>query len=249
MKKIVILLFFISSSIGAQSVQKLFDTANNLYKNGNYTEAIDTYKKIIDKDKISADVYYNLGNAYYKLNKVAPAIYNYEKALKINPLHEDARNNLIFAKRLTLDSIEKLPETFLQKLEKNFLQKLSYNQWAIVTVVLSFLAAILFLLFYFAEIPMKKRLFFLSSMLSFLLFIFSMAITIKEYHFAKNNKEAIIYATKTSVKNEPTLQANDIFTLHEGTKVTVLDSVDNWKKIKLADGKIGWILSNELKEL
>jgi len=248
MKKIVILLLFVSNTLLAQSVQSLFTTANNLYKEGKYAEAVETYQKIAKKDSISADLYYNLGNAYYKLNKVAPAIYNYEKALKIDPLYKDARNNLVFAKRLTLDNIEELPTSFLQRLESNFLHKFSYNQWAIATVIFSFLASVLFLLFYFAEIPMRKRLYFLSSMLSFLLLIISFFITLKEYHYTKNNKEAIIFAPKAIVKNEPTMSANGIFTLHEGTKVKILDAVDNWKKIKLADGKIGWMISDELKE-
>ena len=83
-------------------------------------------------------MYYNLGNSYYKLNKVGPTIYYYEKALKLNPLNDDVKNNLVFAKRLALDNIEELPKTIFQKFNKNYLQKLSYNQWAIVVVVFLF---------------------------------------------------------------------------------------------------------------
>ena len=137
----------------------------------------------------------------------------------------------------------------LQKIDKNYVKKLSYNQWAIVAVILSFIASILFLLFYFAEVPSRKRLYFVTSILSFLLFFVSIAITFNQFSFSEKNVNAIIFSEKTSIKNAPTLNSDTNFTVHEGTKVTILDAVDNWKKIKLADGKTGWILSEELKEI
>ena len=249
MKKLLFLFLFITGSLSSQNLDSLFVSANNLYKNGNYEEAIKTYNQIESKGFISSELYYNLGNSYYKLNKVASTIYFYEKALKIDPLNEDAQNNLVFAKRLALDNIEELPKTVLQKINQNYLQKLSYNQWAIAAVVLSILASILFLLFYFADIPSRKRLYFVSSVLGFILLIVSIFITYNQYSFTKNNIEAIIFAEKTEVRNAPTLNSEEVFTLHEGTKVYVIDAVDNWKKIKLADGKIGWIIANELKEI
>ena len=249
MKKIVFLLLIIASSVTAQNVDSLFVSANSLYKNGKVEAAIEKYKEIESKGLVSSELYYNLGNSYYKLNKVGPSIYYYEKGLKINPLNEDIKNNLVFAKRLALDNIEELPKTVLQKFNKNYVQKLSYNQWAIVVVVLSFLASILFLLFYFAEVPAKKRVYFVTSIVSFILLLVSVFITYNQYNNSKNNVEAIIFAEKTEVRNAPTLNSEAIFNLHEGTKVLVLDAVDNWKKIRIADGKIGWIIKEELKLL
>ena len=233
----------------AQTADSLFVRANNLYKEGKIEQAIETYKKIESQNLVSAELYYNLGNCYYKLNKVGPSIYNYEKALQIDPLNEDVKNNLIFAKRLAIDTIEELPASFLQKFNKNYLQKLSYNQWAILVVFLSFLGSILFLLFYFADVPSRKRLYFSTSILSFLLLITTILITYNQYATSNNTIKAIIFSEKTEVKNAPTFNSEDVFTLHEGTKVFVLDGVDNWKKIKLADGKIGWIIADELKEI
>ncbi|MCI2229973.1 SH3 domain-containing protein [Polaribacter sp. MSW13] len=249
MKKIVFLFLMIASSITAQSVDSLFTTANNLYKNGEFEKAIKKYKEIESQDLVSSELYYNLGNSYYKLNKVGPTIYYYEKALKIDPLNEDVKNNLVFAKRLALDNIEELPKTILQKFNQNYLQKLSYNQWAITVVLFSFIAAILFLFFYFANTPSKKRFYFVTSIISFFLLISSFFITYNQYQFSKNNIEAIVFAEKTEVRNAPTLNSEEVFTLHEGTKIYVLDAVDNWKKIKLADGKLGWIIAEEIKEL
>lgn len=249
MKKILFLLLIIANSVTAQNADSLFVSANNLYKVGKYTEAIEKYEKIKSLDVVSTDLFYNLGNSYYKLNKVGPAIYYYEKALILDPLNEDVKNNLVFAKRLALDNIEELPKTVLQKINTNYLQKLSYNQWAVVVVIFSFLGSLLFILFYFSETPLKKRFFFITSIASFFFLIVSLFITYNQYNFSKKNKAAIVFAEKTEIRNAPTLNSEEVFTLHEGTKVIVLDSVDNWKKIKLADGKQGWIISTEIKEL
>jgi len=239
----------IANSLIAQNIDDTFYAANDFYKNEKFEKAIELYLQIASQGKISTELYYNLGNSYYKINKVGPAIYYYEKALKINPLNEDVKNNLIFAKRLALDNIEELPQNIFQKFNKKYLQELSYNQWAMVAVVFSFLTCILFLLFYFANSSSIKRMFFGLSVLSFLSLIVSFSITYNQFSFKKNNKEAIVFVEKTSVRNAPTTNSDEVFILHEGTKVIVLDALDNWKKIKLADGKLGWILAKEIKEI
>jgi len=251
MKKLFFFLCILSSTIfvAQTSTKILFDNANLLYKEGTFEEAIKLYKEIEEKDSVSSTLYYNLGNSYYKLNNVANTIYNYEIALLLDPLNKDAANNLEFARRMTIDNIEELPKTFLQRLEINYLQKLSYNQWAILAIVFSFLAAILFLLFYFSIISNKKRIYFLTSIASFFLLIISVFITYHQYQNTISTKYAIIFSPKISVNNAPTSNSDEVFELHEGTKVSVLDAVDTWKKIKLADGKIGWISTDNIKML
>ena len=249
MKKILFLLLIITNTIASQTTSESFASANNLYKNEKFEQAITLYKKIELQGFVSSELYYNLGNSYYKINKVGPSIYYYEKALKLNPLNEDVKNNLVFAKRLALDNIEELPKTVFQKFNKNYLQKLSYNQWAIIVVLFSFLASVFFLLFYFAITPAQKRFYFSISSLSFMLLIISFLITYQQYSNTINNKEAIVFVEKTEVRNSPTLNSEVVFTLHEGTKVLVLDLVDDWKKIKLKDGKLGWIIADEIKML
>jgi uncharacterized protein YgiM (DUF1202 family) len=249
MKKILFLLLIITNTIASQTTSESFASANDLYKNEKFEQAITLYKKIELQGFVSSELYYNLGNSYYKINKVGPSIYYYEKALKLNPLNEDVKNNLVFAKRLALDNIEELPKTVFQKFNKNYLQKLSYNQWAIIVVLFSFLASVFFLLFYFAITPAQKRFYFSISSLSFMLLIISFLINYQQYLYTINNKEAIVFVEKTEVRNSPTLNSEVVFTLHEGTKVLVLDLVDDWKKIKLKDGKLGWIIADEIKML
>jgi len=249
MKRILFLLLIITNLVNAQNVDSLFVTANNLYKAGKFEDAIKEYEIIESKKLVSLELYYNLGNSYYKLNKVGPAIYYYEKALNIDSSNEDVRNNLVFAKRLALDNIEELPKTVLQKFNKNYLQKLSYNQWAIVVITFSVLGSLFFLLFYFAEIPSKKRFYFITSIVSFILLLGSLFITYNQYNISKINNPAIVFAEETEIRNAPTLNSEIVFTLHEGTKVIVLDAVDNWKKVKIKDGKLGWVIAEDIKML
>jgi tetratricopeptide (TPR) repeat protein len=249
MKKYLFLLLLVGTTFYAQDVQKLFDSANELYQKENYEKAIDLYEDVERLNFTSSALFYNLGNAHYKLNQVGPAIFYYEKALQIDPNNEDVKNNLVFAKRLALDSIEELPQTFFQKIDSNYLKSLSYNEWAICTVVFTFLGSLFFVFFYFTYNSGTKRFFFVSSMFSFFLLFITLAITYQQFSNSSKYKEAIVFAEETSVMNAPTLNSEDLFTLHEGTKVMVLDTIDKWKKIKIADGKQGWIIGTEVKEL
>ena len=249
MKKNLILLLFLSSQLFSQNSEKLFKEGNEHYKLSNYSEAISSYEKIEALGLISSELYYNLGNSHYKLNQVAPAIYNYEMALLLNPLNEEAQSNLVFAKRLTIDAIDEIPKTIFQKLDDAIVKKLSYNEWAIVNVVFSILGTLLFLLFYFSFTPSIKRLFFVTSILSFLLLLITLFFTINEYTYSNTTVEAIIFSKEITINNAPTDYSEKIFTLHEGTKVLVLDTVDNWKKIRISDGKTGWIIADKIKIL
>ncbi len=233
----------------AQTAYELFSKANDFYKNGQYTKAAQLYLNIEKSGLESDDLYFNLGNSYYKLNKVAPSIYYYEKALKINPMHQDASNNLAFAKRMTIDVIEDLPKTFFQRFSSNVIQKLTYNTWAILGVTASFLAALLFLLYYFSAVPKRKILYFNITIFAVFVMTVSVIFAYSNYETTQKSRSAIIFASKSEIKNAPSLNSEPVFELHEGTKVTILDELSNWKKIKLADGKIGWVNVADIKEI
>lgn len=250
MKKLVLAFaLFISLVSFSQTPEALFAKANSLYKNGSYTKAIELYLSIEKSGLHSDDLYFNLGNSYYKLNKVAPSIYYYEKALKLNPAHVDAISNLAFAKRMTIDVIEELPKTFLQRFSENVIQKLPFDTWAIFAVIASFLAALFFLVYYFSSSSKGKLFFFNASILGVFVLIICAFFAFKNYNTIKNTKTAIIFFERVTVKNAPTNSSEAVFELHEGTKVQILDKLDNWIKIKLADGKIGWIKASNLKEI
>lgn len=251
MKKVIFIVFslLISFFTSAQTPKELFEEANNWYKKGNYSKAADLYSKIENKGFVSEDVYYNLGNCYYKLNKIAPSIYNYEKALKLNPIHTDAKNNLAFANRMKIDVIETLPKTFWQKASDVIIKKLNFDTWAILAIVFSFLGTLLFLSYYFSTSSTKKLLFFNVSIIAFIAFLITTFFAYTNYHTTTSNKEGIIFKQKVEVKNAPSGKSDTDFELHEGTKVYLIDNVDHWQKIKLANGKIGWIKTTSLKEI
>lgn len=250
MKKLVLSIALLFSVLSfSQTPETLFSKANTLYKNGSYSKAIDTYLSIEKQGLQSEELYFNLGNSYYKLNKVAPSIYYFEKALKINPANEDIISNLAFAKRMTIDVIEELPKTFFQRFSANVIQRYSFDTWAIIAVISSFLASLLFLFYYFSDASKTKLFFFNTSILAVFILVLSSLFAFKNYDIVKNTKTAIIFADKVLVKNAPTPTSEEVFELHEGTKVQILDELDNWKKIKLADGKIGWITKINLKEI
>jgi tetratricopeptide (TPR) repeat protein len=250
MKKLILIALLFSATMGfAQSASELFDRANEAYKNGQYQEAIDLYQNIDSTELRSADVYYNLGNSYYKLNMVAPSIYNYEKALLLDPLNEDASINLEYANKLALDAIEMLPKSMFQKFSEGVIYKLTFDSWSILAVTLSFLGALFFLLYHFSYASGKKLLFFNSSLLCGILLVVAVVFAFKSYDFEENTRMAIVFEKTAAIKNAPTLNSDTVFQLHEGTKVEVLDAIDNWKKIKLSDGKIGWIISDYIKEM
>lgn len=250
MKKILVITFVFLSLFGySQSPDSLFVKANELYKNANYEEAIEQYLLIEELQVQSDDLFFNLGNSYYKLNQVAPSIFYYEKALKLNPSNADAQTNLAFANRMTIDAIGELPKTIFQKFSENIIYKLTYNSWAILAIALSFLGALLFLMYHFSYSSRKKLFYFNTSILSAFLLVVSVVFAFKSYDYEVNTVEAIVFQQTTEIRNAPTLNSETVFQLHEGTKVQVLDAIDNWKKIKLIDGKIGWIIAENIREI
>lgn len=247
-----LLLVFISSSLlvfGQDNNASLFEAANKAYNDGNFPEAITQYKAILDTGNHSAAIYYNLGNAYYKSNEIGPSVYYFEKALQLSPKDEDIVNNLAFAKNMTIDAIEPLPKTQFSKFVSSITGMFHYNQWAWIAVICGFLCVISFLLYQFSYQTLKKRIYFLLSFIAFLFILGTVAIAYQQYGKAQADRPAIVFAKETAIKSEPNLRSDEVFVLHEGTKVQVLDTVNNWKKIQLIDGKIGWIIAEDVKEL
>ncbi|PKA83045.1 tetratricopeptide repeat protein [Ulvibacter sp. MAR_2010_11] len=249
MKKIVFLLTFLSALSGFAQNDALFEQGKELYKSEKYNEALASWMKILNSKEHSAALYFNLGNAHYKLNQIGPSIYYYEKALQLAPNDSDIQNNLAFAENARIDTIEPLPQTIFTRWYKGISGVLTYDGWAIATTVCSILFVILFLLYYFSASEQKKRLLFTSSIVSICVLLFSLVMAFKTYDDFIKNRSAIIFSERTEVKSEPTLGSEVAFVLHEGTKVQILEQDDQWYRIELADGKDGWLPATELKEL
>ena len=243
MKKTVYIFLVLTQLLFSQNG---FDRGNELYQKGNYIEAMKAYESVLKGNKQSAELYFNIGNCYYKMNKVAPAIYNYEKALVLEPNDKEVQNNLKFAHKL---QIEEVPKVGFEKLIRDFTGAFHYNTWAWIAVAFVFLFVLFFIGYYFSQTTVSKRVFFIGMFVLVFLLLISISSAIFERNHYKNERPAIVFAEVVSVKNEPRASGSDVFILHEGTKVYVLDTLENWKKIQLTDGTEGWIDESAIKEV
>ena len=232
-----------------QDPDSLFSAANKFYQQENYEKALEHYQQIERQQLESAELYFNMANIYYKTNQVAPSVYYYEKALQLSPNDQDIKFNLEFANAMVIDNIEPLPKSLGQKFIDVIVLRFTYETWAKICVTLAFVFAILFLLYHFSYSTVKKRIYFVTSILTVILVTTFLFFTFRNKHYVDNNIQAIIFSSQADVKSAPTGSSDVYFELHEGTKVLVLETLDNWKKIRIADGKMGWINAADLKEL
>lgn len=246
MKKLVFIFLLVSQVFFAQSN---FYKGNALYQKGNYEEAITAYESILNSKKESGELYFNLANCYYKLNKVAPAIYNYEKALVLNPNDTEIQNNLLFAHKMTIDEIKVVPKVGFAKLLRDFTGIFHYDTWAWITVSFSGLFLLFFIGYYFSQLTLSKRIFFIGMFVLVFLILLSTLAALFEKSHDTNERPAIVFSEIAQVKSEPKSSSSDVFVLHEGAKVYLHESIENWVKIELTDGSEGWIESNNVKSV
>jgi len=183
------------------------------------------------------------------LNKVAPAIYNYEKALVLNPDDTEIANNLKFAQKMQIDEIKVIPTVGFSKMVHDFASIFHYNTWAWISVGFSTLFLLCFMGYYFSKLTMTKRIFFFGMFGLLLLLLVSVSAAISEKNDFDNEKPAIVFAEMVLIKSEPQKASNTVFTIHEGTKVFIKETLENWRKIQLTDGTEGWIEKTAIKEV
>jgi tetratricopeptide (TPR) repeat protein len=233
----------------AHSPQETFAAANNHYQNNEFQEAAALYEKIISQGYESAAVYYNLGNCYFKLNETGRAILNYERALKLEPHNDDISFNLKLANLRVADRIEPAPQMMLIAWFKKIISSLSSDGWGVMSLVfvwisMFFMAAYLFI----RKIHIRRFLFFAGVLLLFLAVIATL-LAWKQYHNEHNQRFGIVMVTNTYIKSAPAANAIDLFILREGVKAEILEEANGWHKIRLADGKIGWIQQEHIETI
>lgn len=249
MKSILYILTFLLSVITSAQNESLFEEGNTLYSNGKYYEAIEKYEAIINSGYQSAEVYFNLGNAHYKLNRIAPSIYYYEKALLLAPGDKEILNNLSFAQNMTIDAIETVPEIGISRFLRKAINAFSFDTWAYLSVSFMILFIILFLAYYFTSNTGKKRFTFVTSIISIFLMLLFLTFAFKKQSIDRKDNPAIVFAQEALVRTDPNLSGEEAFRLHEGTKIQVIDTINNWAEILLVDGKTGWIITENIKLL
>lgn len=242
---IIIAIALMPRFVAAQeSYDAWFEQANAAYNEGNYQSALDLYNNIVEAEQESVPLYFNLGNTYYKMGTYPMAIYYYEKALKLDPSNADVKTNLEIANLAIADKIESIPQSFIIKGWNNVKNMFSSNAWATVSVIcFTILLAALFLFLRARRMGLRKVGFFVG-ILALLVFVFSFIFSMEKRNEAKEKNHAIIMTPAVTVKSSPNDGSVDLFVLHEGTKVTLLDETDGWNKVKIANGSEGWLPSD-----
>lgn len=241
------LILFRLSCAFAENNLELMKAANKAYIRQDYNKAIEIYKKVIDNRYKSFELYYNIGNSYFKLNQIPSAILYYEKAKKLNPADDDLEFNLTLANRKIVDKIDVMPEIFIKTWWDSLVNFFSTDEWAKLTIVTFCLCIALFLLYLLATSHLLRRLAFWFSVL--MLFISILFIVFAKHQFTdvQKVKEAIVFTPTLNVKSSPDQNSVDIFVIHEGLKVKIIDQVSDWYEIRIANGNKGWVKVSDIE--
>ena len=227
----------------------IYHKANIAYQKQDYQTAIQNYEQLVKLNRISPEVYYNLGNSWFKSGNISKAILNYERAKKIAPEDEDIDFNLKIASLKVADKIETVPPIFYKKWLSSLSTALPANWWSTIFILGIWLLAASAVLYILGRSSRLKKTGFLL-MLSFsCLAIVLYIMAEKSYSLNFEETQGIVISASVYVKSAPDTKGNDLFILHEGTKVDILEELNDWKKIRIANGTIGWMQNKEIESI
>ena len=249
LKYIIIISFMFIASASALNINEVMTKANEFYRSNDFVSAINEYEKLIGEGYQGTSLFYNLGNAYYRIGKIGYAILYYEKALKLSPSDDDVKHNLALANMGTIDKIETLPKFFLFDWWESFLAFLSLQGWIIFTLIVYFLLLAAIAIYFFAAHIVQQRISFFSGLAILIVLIVSVSVVTIKLNRENKRLEAVLVENTVVVKLSPDEHGKDGFVIHEGLKILLEDEVDSWKKIRLPDGKVGWIPSKYIRQI
>ena len=245
---VLFMLFICNVSIADNNTIE-FDSANASYAKGNFEKAIEQYESLIENNSVSSELYFNLGNAYFKTNNIGLAILNYERAKKINLDDEDLITNLKLANQKTEDKIDAAPQLFLSEWKDGIINIFNEKDWSIICILLFSISLILFGIYILSYNNGLKKVGFFGGVLLSLFTIFIFFIAQNKYELTKNSANAIVISATATITGSPNEKGTKLFILHEGTKVVVTQEANEWTEIKIANGNVGWIKTNYLQKI
>jgi len=246
---ISILSFRFSFAISNNEALKLYHDANIAYQKLDYETSIRLLEQLIKNKSISEEVYYNLGNSYFKAGNFAKAILNYERAKKLNPDDEDVNFNLKIASLKVVDKIESVPQIFYKRWINQFSILFPADTFSIILIIVVWLLFGAAALYVSINTVGGKKFSFILMIVFFFLTCISGVMAVRSHAIAQVDQTAIIMSSSVYVKSSPDEKGNDQFILHEGTKVDILDELNNWRKIRIANGSIGWMKVDEMETI
>lgn len=236
---------FSASNLVNGSVTKA--EGDSAYMRNDYASAIQIYEALLKKGE-AAEVYYNLGNSYYKADDIAKAILNYERALLLQPGNADVRANLDIARSKTIDKVVPVPEIFFVAWTKSLINSLSVNAWAKLGIVSFIFLLVSLSLFFFSKQIVWKKSGFIAGMIFLFFVVLSNVFASQQKNELMNRNNAIILSPSVTVRSTPSESGTSLFVLHEGHKVEIKDnSMREWKEIRLEDGKVGWVPTSTIE--
>ena len=242
---VTLVLLFVSISLSASTVTR--QQADSAYAQEHYQQAIFDYETLL-KQGVSAELYYNLGNAYYRTDQMPKAVLNYERALLLSPGDADIRFNLQMARSKTIDKITPESEMFFVTWYRSLVNLMSVDAWARTALIALAIAIILALAYLFSDRIWLRKVGFFGALLLVVVFLLSNLFAFHQKRKLTYRTGAVIMTTSVPVKSTPSKNGTDLFILHEGTRVTITDnSMKDWKEIRVDDGKEGWIETNKIE--
>jgi tetratricopeptide (TPR) repeat protein len=232
---------FLTAFAQSKNVDELLQQAGNYYRNGEFDKAINLYEELVSDGYEGISLYFNLGNSYYRIGKIGYAILNYERALKLSPSDEDVKHNLAFANLSTVDRIQPLPAFFLFEWWESILVLLSVNGGTYITFFFYLLLLFLIVAYFFAKTISQQKLILFSGLGTLVILLLSVSLLIVKINREQTVIGGVIIEQSITVKTSPDPKSTDAFVIHEGLKVNLEDQLDEWVKIRLADGKVGWV--------
>lgn len=241
--------FFFAAGVYAQDANDLLQQGNSYYASEEYQKAIDSYQRVLEQRKESAALYFNMGNAFFRLNKLPEAVLYYEKAKLLAPNDREIQENLEMARSLTGDEIEAVPEFFLTRWRKAVMNWMHADTWGIMSLTAFLLMLVAAGFVVTGRSAQAKRLAFSLGVVLLLVAGVSFSLGHAQKNRIQAHDTAIVFSPSVTVRSAPSSSGTSLFVLHQGTKVRIQETTEKWYEIRIANGEVGWLKKEAVRRI